>query len=347
VNELAVRVNIPTLQMNIPKPVIIYDKRRVITAGARRSSFWVVASNLAYFLKKYHDMEFSVIDSYDIATSIAITDLWWAVKQRHLSFPPPRVVHWVDTAWKEYRVPTPPINFETLFIATSPWNQKLLKQEGIDSYLLPRAINDEYAEKYLNKSNERKYDFAVVGTTSDPKYHDKKHVVTAYKVLKDMGEYEKSIFVCMFDFCHHKSFDLTNEQVFEILSQSKWFIWLTTSEGFGLPPVEAMSVGTPVIYNDSEYVRFPVVHELNIPVEPLTYYDKADPFMLQNRNEVAIFPYCDYNLQEVKAKFKEALKTEITEEDRIKLHEHVMQNFSHKVILPKLIEITKNYRGYL
>ena len=50
-NELAVRVNIPTLQMNIPKPVIIYDKRRVITAGARRSSFWVVASNLAYFLE--------------------------------------------------------------------------------------------------------------------------------------------------------------------------------------------------------------------------------------------------------------------------------------------------------
>ncbi len=73
-NKLAVRVNIPTLQVNIPKPVIIYDKRIVITAGARRSSFWVVASNLAYFLKKYHDMEFSVIDSYDIATSITITD---------------------------------------------------------------------------------------------------------------------------------------------------------------------------------------------------------------------------------------------------------------------------------
>ena len=57
--------------------------------------------------------------------------------------------------------------------------------------------------------------------------------------------------------------DATNQQVYDILAQAACLVSPSLYEGFGIPPLEAMSLGTPVILSD-----IPVYQEIygNYPV---------------------------------------------------------------------------------
>ena len=324
-----------------PRIVYKYTNKYKIVSGCKDCSFDYVSKMLQYYMKKYMSLDMDLAYSYQPDTLFVVTDLWWAMTKLTSQLSPPNAVYWVDTAWSRYQKPVDKIMTKAeVFVTTSPWNLKLLTNNDIFAYLVPRAVHDEYALKYFNPTNERKYVFTTIATVSKPDGHDKKNVQLAYRVVKDLGLYEKSFFICNYDFCHAKPFTLSDDQKFEILSQSKYFIWLSTSEGFGVPPVEAMSVGTPVIYNDSPYVNFPVQHKYNIPVQPVRLYELQDPTVKE-----AWFPWADFDYETVKKTFKEALSIEYTQVERGELHSYTMEHFSHRVIVPILYDLAKRIRG--
>lgn len=64
--------------------------------------------------------------------------------------------------------------------------------------------------------------------------------------------------------------DATNEQIYEILAQSQCLVSPSLYEGFGIPPLEAMSLGTPVILSD-----IPVYKEV-YGQYPVTFFHAGD-----------------------------------------------------------------------
>lgn len=61
----------------------------------------------------------------------------------------------------------------------------------------------------------------------------------------------------------HLVTDATNQEIYELLAKAQCLVSPSLYEGFGIPPLEAMSLGTPVILSDipvykEVYSRFPV-----------------------------------------------------------------------------------------
>lgn len=61
-----------------------------------------------------------------------------------------------------------------------------------------------------------------------------------------------------------KPMSLDEDEKYRLLASSRWYLAFSHSEGFGLPPVEAMSVGTPSIYFNCHGFREWLV---GIPIE--------------------------------------------------------------------------------
>ncbi|MCY0875569.1 MAG: glycosyltransferase, partial [Firmicutes bacterium] len=257
---------------------------------------------------------------------------------------------------------------------TSQWNADILTKLGIDNAIVPRAIDDDYAVKYFNKivvnNNDddsvidRKFNVSgditavtsnvattnVIGDVTDNKKYDVVAIMTGssdghkneqllLKILDALHLRKTSFLVCALPQCDAKPFSLTDDEKYELLSQSRLFAWLSESEGFGIPPVEAMSVGTPVVHFDSIYVNTPLVNApIHFPLSVHGFKKRESPTV-----HGKYFASPVYDFDEIVSEFKDALSvaTSLTVKDRIALHEYVMRNYSHKVILPEL----KKYMG--
>ena len=322
-----------------PKISLSISNTLAITSGCKNCSFDYVSTLLKKYMHSYANTKYSVEYSIKANTKIIVGDLFGILEKWNLIFPPSGVVLWLDTAWIKSDMPLPDNAKKQFVITTSQWNADILTKMGISNAIVPRAIDDEYAIKYFDSVGvspiERKYDFMMLATGS----HDgHKNEALAIKVLKELGELEKSFLICDLPQCNAKPFSLTDDQKFMLMSQSKVFIWLSESEGFGLPPTEAMSVGTPVIHFDSIYVNTPMNGALSFSIPVYGFKLRESPTVKKK-----YFPSPVYYYDDVVNTFKEALSlsAELNGEDRLQLHNHVMSNFSHKIIVPKL----KKYMG--
>ena len=64
--------------------------------------------------------------------------------------------------------------------------------------------------------------------------------------------------------------DATSEQIYELLASAQCLVSPSLYEGFGIPPLEAMSLGTPVILSD-----IPVYKEVYSEY-PVTFFRAGD-----------------------------------------------------------------------
>lgn len=74
--------------------------------------------------------------------------------------------------------------------------------------------------------------------------------------------------------------EVTDEEKFELMAQSKAFVFASYDEDFGITPVEAMGVGTPVIAYRSGGVKETVIDE-----KTGVFYDENTPESLNNAIE--------------------------------------------------------------
>ena len=67
---------------------------------------------------------------------------------------------------------------------------------------------------------------------------------------------------------------VTDEELVQLYNQAVCFIFPSLYEGFGLPPIEAMSCGCPVLVSD-----IPVLHE--VCGDAATYFDPYNPYAIR------------------------------------------------------------------
>ena len=67
---------------------------------------------------------------------------------------------------------------------------------------------------------------------------------------------------------------VTDEELVQLYNQAVCFIFPSLYEGFGLPPIEAMSCGCPVLVSD-----IPVLHE--VCGDAATYFDPYNPYAIK------------------------------------------------------------------
>jgi len=339
------------LDVIVPNVETKFSKYSQVFTPCNDCSFNVVARNFVKYYNKYiakddedKKLEVSYSPSPDVA--MVISDAWVTFLSYSTSLLPPDAVYWVDSAWLTSDTPPQPIVRQFTVVTTSEWNSQALTTHGIPNYIVPRAVDDDVAdsvfEKVRRNPTEYKYDFILVATvTRDGHKNDR----LAYQVLRDLNALTRTLKICDREWCDVKPFSLSDEQIYEYMRQSKAMIWLSESEGFGLPPAEAMSVGTPAIRFDSHYVEAPFVgkgHEtiLQFRVPVYGYKLRESPVAPGKYFPSPIFDYND-----VIRTFKEALcyfdgndRDEIFEV-RFNLHEYVKDNFYHSAVIDKLLKI--------
>lgn len=347
-----VKVQTPsTINIVVPNVKIRYNKYNEVFSACKKCSFDVVASNFVKYYNKYvagdrEDYKLQMAYKPSPNVVMVISDMWLTLEVYTSWFLSPDSVYWLDTAWLMSDRKPQSVAKSLTIVTTSKWNSQILTSLGIRNYIVPRAIDDDLSDSTFEKVRQSptryKYDFFFLATASKDGHKNEQLV---YQVLRDLNELSKSYKVCDYDWCDAKPFSLSDAQKYDLISQSRVFIWLSESEGFGLPPTEAMSVGVPVIRFDTQYVEAPFdgVGSSNITQFKIPVYGnklRRSPIVPEK-----YFPSPVYDYNDVIRMFKEALSyTQDNDKDavleyRYKLHEYVKYNFYHKVVIDKIMKL--------
>ena len=148
--------------------------------------------------------------------------------------------------------------------ATSEYVKRLIKDiTHVDGVLRPPY--NLIAEEERKTSTEKEYLFSIIGAEPKNGKIIRKRIEYTVNVLREMGlrKYTKIISnVSDYDI---PVFSLETKDLYRLLHKSYFYISLSKVEGFGMPLMEAISVGVPAVYvNAYSYKEFAV----GIPIDP-------------------------------------------------------------------------------
>jgi len=292
------------------------------------SSYYYILSHITGYLKKEYNID--AVLRTDVMADIFLTD---AVIMSQNWLHPWKSLWWVDTP--VYR--TEGNYFITrnnkIVVVTSNWVRDVLR----------RSFNVDPPVRYLPVFGCYKlvYDF-----------HNKSGFVT---VGNNLGVDRKNIYFLHKWFTDHNirnylkvvsnepvadirgNYNLDDSTKYELLGRSLFYVAVSRAEGFGLPPLEALSCGTPVIYLNAHSFRETLNDKVGIPVEVGNEYD------IDIKVEGVPLHYHFYDPDEKEFAYAiETAKTinrELYEEMRIKGLEYVEERFGYKKIIDNLVDV--------
>lgn len=240
----------------------------VLVQAPRDTTFYYVSMLTARLLRKYYGVEARVVwNRSNVDSCVFIGDISQLLHQPDRcdygwvdSCYSPKVVH----AWVEVH------KWWRGMATTSVHNARILEWLGLrNPMVIPRPINEELFKPLPTKEEyeRRPYGFFMVGRKYNPErknlwiadlvssyFHVRGAVITPNEL--------QSPLVRRFDSGVSDKFKL------RLLRASKVALFLSSAEGFGMPPIEAMASGTVLVYGD-----MPAVNEwaVGIPVKPADY----------------------------------------------------------------------------
>ena len=186
-----------------------------------------------------------------------------------------------------------------ILIVPSEENKKVFKNCGVTVPIktIPLWVDDSY--KYYNRPKRKTFTFLFVGGIDS---HNRKGWYELHEAFKQEFKDEKDvrlIFKCLYLNIHEAmvtdiqeddrvSFvkgKLKNKDLQKLYKKADCFVFPTHGEGFGLPPLEAMSTGLPTIVTDwmgcKEFVDSKICYPLKVDkleeaLFPDTYGDVGD-----------------------------------------------------------------------
>jgi len=192
-----------------------------------------------------------------------------------------RMILWLDTPYYVERGCDVP---NAIVYVTSDYVKKLIGNTiHVDGVLRPpyNLVAEDERVKPIRKT----YMFAVVGAEPGNGKVIRKRIEYTSNILRGLGLRDKSVIVSNVGDYDLRAFTLGVEQVYGLLHASYFYLSLSKSEGFGLPLMEAMSVGTPAVYvNAYSYREFAV----GIPIDPYdvivedTVYGRMDNYVIRD-----------------------------------------------------------------
>ena len=143
-----------------------------------------------------------------------------------------------------------------LLITTSNYNARLFSKLFKRVEVVPHPY-DPNEVKVVDRVKEKVFDVISIGyNTKD----DHKGLRVARKVAKELRlRYVEVSNECQYadGYTCYKFMSLTREQIYELIAESRYYLALSHTEGFGLPVLEAMVAGTiPVFVNGHAFKQY-------------------------------------------------------------------------------------------
>jgi len=219
-------------------------------------SFYYIFQNVRQRFKHY-DLTQSLMSP----TYFNITDAKGFLESFSCVYQDRPMILWVDTPFLvDYGCDMKRAKIYT----TSEYVKGLIKHiTHVDGVLRPPY--NLVADQERTAGVEKEYLFAVVGAEPKGGKVVRKRIEYTVNVLREMGLRKLTKVVSNVGDYDVHTFTLDVKELYRLLHKSYFYVSLSKSEGFGMPLMEAMSVGVPAVYvNAYSYREFAV----GMPVDP-------------------------------------------------------------------------------
>lgn len=283
-----------------------------------KCSFYWVVDKLKKYLKLYYNID-ALVSTFGLG-QVNIDDTV-NILQKYSS-QPLKIFAWVDTTLhlQNFVKTWGKIKANFTFVTTSKWNYNMMRDVDLNVVdIIPRAIDDEMSIKFVKIDSREKTGFVTLGVTNDIDRKQTKFMDAYFRFLNMRSQIT---IISNFPTADIQTWSLSDEVKYLLFAKSRWYIAMSLSEGFGIPPVEAMSVGTPAIYLNAHAFRETLV---GIPVDPV------DETVLQHHHVWL------YKQQDLKRAIDYALTMSRDEyEDLAHKAYEKSKMYTHKVVLQQL-----------
>lgn len=261
----------------------------------------------------------------DIFASVVITDV--------LMMPSIYMIPGVQLFWFD----TPAYRVNSLFfmerhrkyiLANTRWTASTLyRSYGVNADVLPYPITPPDLELLPPAEKEG---FVSVGRNH---LFDRKNMGLLHTVFQEMNLRRYLTLVTNESFADIRTtYSLQNK--WELFRRAKFYVAMSRVEGQGLPPIEAMAMGTPVIYLNAHAFRELYTDKIGIPVEPSGYEDVNIKFDIYS----AVFRVWNVEKKDLIDAINTAIsmKNEEYEDMAIRAREFAIRNFHIKNLKGKI-----------
>jgi len=182
----------------------------------------LIVDRTIYYMKKYHG--FDIIKTYFKPADFYVGECNVASHG----------VIWCDKPGKSNTI----VVDDRKIIATSTWLKEYMEKNGIKvEQVTPWGIDDELAQKHVNFDFNARRGYIIV---------NKNVPNDLLKIFE--GRRKQLTLISDHPDADFQFTNLSEDLKYYLLSHSLFYIAVNETEGFNISPVEAMSVGTPLIY---------------------------------------------------------------------------------------------------
>ena len=147
------------------------------------------------------------------------------------------------------------------FVVPSYWNYVMFSKIGIK----PIAVVKRHIRPLFPNVKKDKL-FVTLG---ESRFFDRKNLTLVDEITREFGVRDKTIIVGNMGNPDFHTFSLTEETKYSLYARAKFFLALSKSEGFGIPPIEAMALGVvPIFLNAHGYKE----NLVGLPIDPIDEY---------------------------------------------------------------------------
>jgi len=228
----------------------------IVHVPCKQCSFYYFFQNVKQRFK-YYKLEQSIISP----TYFNITDAKLFLEALSPMYKDEPMILWLDTP---YLVESGCELRKARIYVTSEYVKRLIKDiTHVDGILRPPYnLIAEYERKIPVK---KKYLFTIIGAEPKNGKIIRKRIEYTVNMLRKMKLRNETKVVSNVGNYDIPVFTLKTSDLYSLLHKSYFYISLSKVEGFGLPLMEAMSVGVPAVYvNAYSYKEFAV----GIPIDP-------------------------------------------------------------------------------
>ncbi|ACB37272.1 glycosyltransferase [Betalipothrixvirus uzonense] len=176
------------------------------------------------------------------------------------------------------------------FIVPSYWNYEMFIKLGYKV----KEVRKRHIKPIFVKEKKDKL-FITLG---ESRYFDRKNLILADEVTRQFNVRDKTIIVGNLGNPDYQTFQLSEEDKYRLYARSKFFLALSRSEGFGIPPIEAMALGVVPIYLNAHGFKENLI---GIPIDPIDEYT----YCTYNKH---CFKVWDLSLHELRYEIQHAIE---------------------------------------
>ena len=228
----------------------------IVHVPCRDCSFYYFFQNVKQRFKNY-----KLTQSLMSPTYFNITDAKWFLESSSCIYRDRPMILWLDTP---YLVEFGCDMKKAKVYTTSEYVKGLIKDiTHVDGILRPPY--NLVAEQVRKEDVKKEYLFIIVGAEPKGGKIIRKRIEYTVNMLREIGLRKLTKVVSNVGDYDIQTFTLDTKDLYQLLHKSYFYVSLSKSEGFGMPLMEAMSVGVPAVYvNAYSYKEFAV----GIPIDP-------------------------------------------------------------------------------